>query len=396
VADILDINADLPAAARVASYVIDADQHLNPPPTMWADYLPAAWRSRAPVVEHAEDGDYIVFEGERKKVNLLSAQAGRRGEQFKAVGRLTDARVGGWMAPARIADMDRDGIDVALLYGGGSLGTGDPQLFLASFSAYNHWVADFCSHDPKRLKGVAYIPMLDVGEAVRHMREAVAMGLTAVNIPGFPMTMESIANGGMRGVQTVALTGDPMGERQYRDPYFDPFWAAAVELDVAVTFHLGTRSTRFADKAAFLPDLLMSKLTMAEPVAIMIHGGVFDRFPTLRVGLIESGVSWFGFMASYMDSTWERQRYWLESSLKEKPSFYLDRNVYGSFIDDPLGVELRHEPGCKNIMWSSDYPHSETSFPNSHKSIERHFQGVPASERDWIVAGCAKAFFGIA
>jgi len=396
VTDTLDLAANPQDSSRVAPFVVDADAHVNPPPTMWADYLPARFKELAPRVEHGEDCDYIVFEGNRKKVNLIGATAGREGKDFKITGRLTDARTGGWMAPARIADMDKDGMDVQVLYGGGSLATANLELFLESLSTYNRWVSDFCSYAPQRLKGVGYIAMLDVQDAVRMLRDAAAMGLRAVNIPAFPQSMESLARSGARGAQTVALTGDQFGKRQYRDPEFDPFWAAAVELDMAVTFHLGARATRFDDPVNFLPDIVMSKLTMAEPIAIMIYGGVFDRFPTLRAGAIESGVSWFAWMATYMDRTWSMQRHWTGNTIKEKPSFYLDRNIYASFISDPIGVKLRHESGCKNIMWTSDYPHSETTFPHSHKVILEHFADVPAEDRDWIVAGCAKKFYGLA
>jgi len=128
---------------------------------------------------------------------------------------------------------------------------------------------------------------------------------------------------------------------------------------------------------------------MAEPVAILIYGAIFQRFPQLRLVIVESGVGWMAWMAEYMDRTWEKQRYWTGSTLTEKPSFFMDRNVYGSFIHDRVGILNRHLPGGKNIMWSSDYPHSETTFPNSRQVIDRDFAGIPEAEIDEIV--CARA-----
>jgi predicted TIM-barrel fold metal-dependent hydrolase len=162
-----------------------------------------------------------------------------------------------------------------------------------------------------------------------------------------------------------------------------------------MTFHLGARTSRFKDKTNFLPDIPMGKPAMLEMINIMLYSGVFDRFPKLRVGLIESGVGWIPWACEYMDRTWEMQRHWTECAIKHPPSFYFDQNVYASFISDPVGVELRHKPGAKNIMWSSDYPHSETTFPHSHKVIDMNFKGVPTAERDWIIAGCAEKFFGL-
>lgn len=110
--------------------IIDADAHVNPPATFWADYLPSGLRALAPKLEHGEDADYVVFEGRRKKLNLIGAQAGRQGADFKMEGRLSDTRLGGWMPGERLQDMDRDGMDAAVLFGGGPLGTGnDEALF---------------------------------------------------------------------------------------------------------------------------------------------------------------------------------------------------------------------------------------------------------------------------
>ena len=375
--------------------IVDADAHVNPVPTFWEEYLPAHLRELAPKLEHADDADYVVFEGKRKKVNLIGAQAGRKGKDFKLEGRLSDARKGGWMPGDRLADMDQDGMDAAVLFGGGPLGTGNDELFMASFGAYNRWLADFCSYAPDRLCGVGYVPLRDVQETVAMMKEAAALGFTALNIPAFPQAQEKIGPGGGASAQVLALTGDPTGARRYDQPEFDPIWQTAVDLGLALTLHLGGRSARFQEPDKFLADLVMTKVAMAEPVAIMIYGGVFDRFPELKLAIIESGVGWIPWMAGYMDATWKKQRYWTNSTLKNPPSFYMDQNVYASFIDEVVGVQLRHMPGGKNIMWSSDYPHSETTYPNSQEVIERIFKGVPEADKAQIVGGIAKKLFRV-
>ena len=388
----VDVNREIRASERFAPYVVDADQHVNPPPTMWADYLSPKFRPFAPVLESDGEFDYVVFEGSRKKLLLLSAQAGRKFDQYKSEGRLSDMRLGAWMGPQRLDDMDRDGVDLAVIFGGGPLGTGDFDLYMGSFGAYNRWVADFCSHDPRRLRHVAYIPMIDVDQSVQMLRDAKTAGATAVNIPAFP---QSKARFSKRTSQEIALTGDSSGERQYRDRDFDPIWATACELDLPITVHLGGRVSRFNDKKAFLPDLPMARIAMLEVAGILIYGGVFDRFPSLRVGLIECGVGWIPWATEFMDRSWEMQRHWTECEIKNPPSYYFDQNIYASFVNDPVGVQLRHHVGCKNIMWSSDYPHSETTFPNSQQTLANNFKDVPPAERDWIIAGCAEKFFGL-
>jgi predicted TIM-barrel fold metal-dependent hydrolase len=376
--------------------LVDADAHVNPPATFWDDYLPAKFAGRGPRIEEgapSETHDWVVFEGSRKPLNLMTSTVGM-GRNFKPVGRQSDVLTGNFEPAARLGDMEKDGVDTAVLFGGGPLGTADNDLYLASFEAYNRWLADFCNYDPKRLVGVAYLPMQDIDQSIALLKDAAKRGLKGVNIPAFPQSSKSSGGGGF-AAQVLALTGDPEGPLQYDDPEFDRFWKACVDHDMAVTIHLGARVAR-PQMTRFLPNLVMSKVCMAEPISIMIFGGVFERFPQLRYGSIESGVGWMSWMAQYMDDIYDNQRHWLQLELKNRPSFYMDQNVYASFIRDPVGVKNRHLPGGRNIMWSTDYPHSETTWPDSQKSLDRHFAGLSEAEMRPIVRDNAIKFFGLA
>jgi predicted TIM-barrel fold metal-dependent hydrolase len=376
--------------------LVDADAHVNPPATFWDDYLPAKFSGRGPRIEEgapSESHDWVVFEGSRRPLNLLSSVVGQ-GRNFKPVGRRADVRAGSFEPAARLEDMGKDGVDIAVLFGGGPLGTADNDLYIASFEAYNRWLADFCKYDPKRLVGVAYLPMQDIDQSIAMLKDAAKRGLKGVNIPAFPQSSKSAAGGGF-AAQVLALTGDPEGPLQYDDPEFDRFWQACVDHDMAVTIHLGARVAR-PGMNRFLPNLVMSKVCMAEPISIMVFGGVFERFPTLRYGSIESGVGWMSWMAQYMDDIYDNQRHWLQLDLKERPSVYMDQNVYGSFIRDPIGVKNRNLPGGRNIMWSTDYPHSETTWPESQKNLQRHFADLTEEEMRPIVRDNATRFFGLA
>lgn len=375
--------------------LVDADAHVNPAPTFWDDYLPARFAGRGPRWEKGAPGDthdWLVFEGNRRPLNLQSAVSGQK-KQFQTTGRQELLRAGNWEPAARLADMDQDGVHTAVMYGGGPLGTADNELYLASFDAYNRWLADFCAHDPKRLVGVAYLPMQDVAASTAMVQDAAQRGLRGVNIPAFPQS-GPLTTGGF-GAQVLALTGDPDGPRQYDDPAFDPFWKACVDHDMAVTIHLGARIAR-PGQTMFLPNMVMSKLCMAEPVAILIFGGVFDRFPDLRFGTIESGAGWLAFVGEYMDGIYDNQHHWLKLELAMKPSEYLDRNVYASFIRDPEGIRNRHLPGGCNIMWSTDYPHSETTWPESRAVMDWQFAGLSEEEIRPIVRDNARRFYGLA
>ncbi len=378
--------------------LVDADAHLDPPHDMWREYLPAHLRQLAPYIEEGDEHDWIIFEGKKRPLRMINNQAGRTGKDFKMTGKLSELRIA-WQPQARLDDMDHDGIEAAVIYGGGPLGTTNSELYIASFEAYNRWLQDFCAADRKRFAGVAYLPMRDIDETLLLLRQAVKRGYRNVNIPAFPQSSDGISTSARVAAiatgQGAALTGNPAGDRSYADPDFDRLWAEIAEHDLTVTIHLGGRIPRFGEKKHFLPDMSMSKLAMAEPINILIYGGVFQRFPTLRFVSAESGVGWFAWMAEYMDRVWEKQRFWTENTLTNPPSFYMDQNIYGSFINDRIGIMCRNEPGGKNIMWSSDYPHSETSFPNSHAVITRDFAGVPQAELHQIVATRARRVFAV-
>ena len=101
------------------------------------------------------------------------------------------------------------------------------------------------------------------------------------------------------------------------------------------------------------------------------------------------------FAADYMDRTWEKQRHWIGSQIKHPPSYYMEQNVYASFIHDSVAIQTRNMPGAKNVMWSSDYPHSETTFPESQQWIDRLFAGVPEDEKHMILSENARRFFRV-
>lgn len=376
-------------------YIIDADAHVNPAPEFWVEYLPSHLAELAPRIEEGgpdEDCDYIVFEGKRKKILMLGHRGGRRGKDFKMHAKRSDMRAGTWDPALRLEDMDKDGVDAQIQFGGGPLATANQELFIASFHAYNRWLADFCSYSPKKLYGVGYVPMADVDQSIAMVKDFAKRGLKAVNIPAYPLAKD-FAGASADGAQMLALTGDPNGERCYADEEFDPFWKTVLDLDMPVTIHLGARAPRFMEPIHFLPDMLMSKLAMAEPIAILIFRGLFQRFPDLKFVSVESGVGWFAFAADYMDRCWQGQGGWTKSPLKSPPSDFMEQNIYGSFIHDSVGIQTRNLKGAKNIMWSSDYPHSESLFPESQALIKEIFAGVPDEDRKEILGGRARKLF---
>jgi predicted TIM-barrel fold metal-dependent hydrolase len=353
--------------------IISADSHVVPLPSFWREYLPAGLRERAPQIESTDAGDVTVFEGRRTPVMAINSIAGRSREgQGFSYGRFADQVPGGHDPAARIADQDRDGIVAEVLYGGGPLATDDVALRMASHAAYNDWLADYCAYAPARLLGVAYIPFGGPDDAVAEIRRAARKGLRGALLPAAPP-----------------------GGHWWNDDWA-PVWQALVDVGMPAALHVGfgfARQHRFAGGPAFLTDLVMTKVEMAAPLADLVFGGVLARHPDLHVVSVEAYVGWLPFVAEYMDHAVRIHRYWNDVGLPEPPSFYLRRQVRATFIEDPVGLRERHALGVDTIMWSSDYPHGESTFPDSRGFVARAFAGIPPDETRQMVYENARRLY---
>ncbi|MCY3617089.1 MAG: amidohydrolase family protein, partial [Acidimicrobiaceae bacterium] len=197
--------------------LVSADSHVNPPPTMWADYLPKEYRDRAPVVEETGEGQFQVFEGQRTPILGISAMAGKRPEDYSwNVRRLDEVRSGGWDPDARLLDQDIDGVSAEVLYGGGPLRSQDPALTRASYSAYNDWLSDFCSTDSARLIGMAYLPIGDPDDTVAEVKRLAG---------------KQTLRGGVIG--RFPASGDWFEER------WDPLWETLIDVGWPAAIHVG-------------------------------------------------------------------------------------------------------------------------------------------------------------
>jgi len=365
--------------------VISADSHVNAPIEMWREYLPAAFRDRAPRLERTDEGDFEVFEGQRKPISRMAAQAGTRPEEYTTtVRRFDEVRPGGWDPATRIEDQEIDGVDAEVLFGSvgeAPLGSADPALARASFTAYNRWLADFCRHDPARLIGMAYIPCDDPDDAIKEARDAASWGLRGAVIPHVP------------------------GTGEWRDEAWAPFFRTLTELGWAAHLHVssgnrrlrpaGSSSPGFGRGDEFMNHLVNTKLEMPLSLGKLVLGGVLAAHPDLKVVSVEGQIGWVPFWKYYIDHVYEKHRWWTQTHLPERPSFYADRQVWFTFMEDPPGIEARHRCGIERIMWSNDYPHSETTWPHSQKIVSDIFESVPADEVRRIVRENCQELYGI-
>jgi predicted TIM-barrel fold metal-dependent hydrolase len=358
--------------------LISADSHVNPPPTIWANYLPAALKGRAPVVESTDEGDFQVFEGQRTPIVGISAMAGKDPKDYSwNIRRLDDQRAGGFDPSARLEDMDADHVRAEVLYGGGPLPCMDAELRAASYAAYNDWLADFCSASPNRLLGMAYIPCDEPAAAIAEVKRSAARGLRGCVIPRFPA----------RG------TGDWYAEE------WDAFWRTLLDVGWPGGIHVGgtgrDRSHPDLDPTGFMSDLMMSKFAMAEACARIVLSGLLEKYPDLKIVSVEGQLGWLPFVNYYLDHLFAKHRFWTRNELKEPPSFYFKRQVFATFMEDPVGLREREHIGVGNIMWSRDYPHSETTWPHSKALTDAWMADFPEEDRSRILYQNAEQLYNL-
>jgi uncharacterized protein len=279
-------------------------------------------------------------------------------------------------ASERLKDMDTDGVEASVTYCEVSAFR---YLYLIkngwkeSTRAFNDALSDFAAADPARLIVSYQIPIHDIDAAVDEVKRAAAQGCKSLQLPVFPAEL---------------------GLPDYWDERYDPLWTAIQDTDLPICCHIGmntalddlARRDPTPQKGIFVPCV---PLSAAEAFGMWIMGGVFARFPHLKVVFVEPGLGWVSWWLYIADDLVQRQGYEFPA-ITEPPSHYFRQNVFLTFIDEPHAVRLAHEGlGIENIMWSSDYPHPVTSWPNSRATVEKMFHDVDERERELVVSGNA-------
>jgi predicted TIM-barrel fold metal-dependent hydrolase len=271
-----------------------------------------------------------------------------------------------------------------VIYGGTlTFQTRDLDLRFALNRAYNDWLSELCGHCPERLIGIAEIPSWDMDLSVAEVLRAKELGHRGVLIPAIP---------------TLEGPWSTPADRPYTDPFWEPLWSVLEETEMSANMHLGTRPiTKGLMESSLMSHIVCNKAMMAEPITSVIFSGVLQRHPKLKLVSVEGGIGWMAFVVESMDRIFERHRQWQGSPLTELPSHYFHRQVYGTFMEDLVGLRERELIGVDNIMWASDYPHADSTWPNSRASLEEQMELAEVSAEDAykISFGNAAALYGI-
>jgi predicted TIM-barrel fold metal-dependent hydrolase len=365
--------------------VIDADGHIVEPPALWDEYVEPAFRDRVIQIRRSREGrDELWINGENRSRAALPVAASCIPNglvDLKRAQQLTwdDIPRGGYDPRERIKVMDSEGVAAAVLYPSMYLLYGDltdAKLAAAACRAYNNWMADFCKASPTRLFGVAPMPLQDVDEAVREMRRVVRD----------------------LGFRAVFVRPNPFNNRRLNDPAYDPFWREAETLDIPVAVHssFGTRmptmgSDRYRDPFFF--HMVCHPFEQQAACMDIICGGVLERFPKLRVGFLESGIGWLGYWLDRMDSHFDKMHTYVPW-LKRKPTEYFKESCYLSVDPDERTIKAMIDLGFeRNVLWGSDFPHFDCTYPGALREIERALSPLAPPVRRGILCDNAARFY---
>ena len=366
----------------MANYrVISSDSHIFEPADLWTSRIEAKYKDRAPRMAHRDedDTDWWVCDG------LLTTSAasggGQEGKRFEDpenlsfAGRSEEIRPGGYIPEEHVKDLDIDGIDVDIIYPSNCLllyGIPDGLLLNAVFKAYNDWIAEFCQAIPSRLKGIAVLNVDDVGVAVKELERCHKKGMVGAMISVYPPEA-----------------------RPYSLPEYEPLWAAAQDLGMPLSLHIGT--VRPNPGAPFVPLESVGPAVFTNvdhwvrmSLSHMIFGGVFERYPDLKVGSVEMELSWVPHFLDRLDYNYTQRPptgEWYTFKGDVLPSDFFHQNVFLSFQDDGLGMRDRHLIGVDKIAWGSDYPHPESTFPRSREILEELLVDCTDEEKAKIAGG---------
>ncbi len=375
---------------------ISGDSHLDMAPERWTPRVPARWRDRAPrLVKLPNGGDAIVIEGRQPMTPGLAITGKPFQEHTPEIAQF-DGSAGTGSPEQRLREQDQDGVDAEILFTHPSYpnhwrGIRENEPYLAMIRAYNEFlILDYAAAAPDRLFPMAVIPDSGVDDAIAEMEYCARLGYKGVNLHMFP------------------------SGKSYPTPEDDKFWAAAVDLRIGVCSHTVGGSTRFGREGPVFQYRTRPRgLEGRDPVNLVIRfagenamaplqmafAGVFERFPTLRVYWSETQIGWLPYTLSQIDDTYERNRYWAKrlfdlDYLERRPSEYLRDQTWG-FINDPLGVELRHRIGVDKLIWGNDFAHAASDWPNSQRALAEMFRDVPEEEQYAMLVGNVARFFGI-
>ena len=356
--------------------LVSVDDHVIEPPGLFVDRLPAQYAAAAPRFIRRPDGTMAwVYEGVEIPNTAVNAVAGRPKSEygFEPVC-VEEIRPGCFDIEARVKDMDANGVLGSMCFpsfvrfcGQLFLDHGDRDQSAAMVRAYNDWhVDEWAGTHPGRFIPLAlpiiWDPELSAAEVHRMAR---------------------------KGCHAVTFSSNPhaLGLPSLHTDHWDPMWTACEEEGTVVCMHLGSSST----VPITSPDAPIEVIYSLSPIGLMeaasdiLWSRMFNRFPKLKVALSEGGIGWVPYFLERVDYIYSHTQHWTGMDLGGRlPSEIFSEHVILCFIDDTVGIDNRHRLNLQNLTWECDYPHSDTTWPNSPEAAMRYLADLPDGEIDQI------------
>jgi len=389
--------------------IISVDDHVMEPKELWQRELPAGLRERGPrvvqervklefrgghygFVRDASDGqmcDLWLYDDLVVPTGFLHGPAGVPREQQRNVAAVyEDLRPGTWNQADRLSDMTLNHVEAGINYpnifprfcGQGFLERDDKDLALMCLRIYNDWMIDeWCGDDATgRLIPLTIVPLWDPALAAAEVRRCAAKGSHAISFSENPSKL---------GCSSM-YTGE-----------WDTLWDACQDTETTVSMHIGSSSSMpsTSPDAPLATSMSLYAQNAEGSLVDWVFSGTLGRFPTLKVSYAESQVGWMPFQLERMDSVWREGRGGVGGDGSELPSDSVKGRVYGCVFDDLFGLKSRHEVGVDHILFETDYPHSDGTFPHSRKIAHQMFvaAGMNAEECYKVLRGNAIKAYGL-
>jgi len=382
-------------------WLISVDDHILEPPHLWVDRVAAKDRDRAPHMETVDGMDCWVYDGKRYPSSGLSAVAGKSKEEFSPEPLpYSEMRRGCYDPTARLEDMDRAGILASLCFptitrfcGQLFMEASDREFGFECLQHYNDWIVeDWCAAAPGRYIPLMLIPMWDPPLAAKEMERMAARGVTAFAFSENPAPI---------GLPTIHDV----------NRYWDPVMATANEIGMVASMHVGSSSQvpQIAPDSPFMANLAWGAVRTSGAMLSWLFSGLFQRFPNLKIALSEGEIGWMPYFLERAEQVLDKQRYWVMRGQKFMDHAKSDlgvvdldtlnirelfrEHVFGCFIEDHHGIASIDEIGEDNIMCETDYPHSDSTWPNCITAVKKVIGHLPAETQYKLLRANAERLY---
>jgi hypothetical protein len=349
--------------------LVSVDDHIVEPPNLFEGRLSKKAEERAPKVVKLDDGrDVWMFEGNAMPNVGLNAVAGRVPEEYGLDATSFDQmRPGCYDIHERIRDMNVNGVLGSLNFPSLAGFTGqlfytcdDKDIALELLQAYNDWhIDEWCGTYPGRMIPLAVPPIWDPELMAAEIHRAAEKGCHAV---------------------TFSENPEKLGLPSFHSDHWDPFWQACCDTDTVVCIHIGSSSQLVSTSSDAPIDTLITlqPMNIVLAAADLLWSPVLRKFDKLRVALSEGGIGWIPYFLERVDYTYQHHRAWTNQDFGDKlPSQVFNEHILTCFIDDAVGMEVRHHLNMDHVHWECDYPHSDSTWPHAPEMAMKYLEGLP-------------------